>query len=150
MTTRKMLEHFSINNVASTRLGSWLFWLAVFVVTLAAGPKAQAQDAGPACTTTADVVVFDSPTVFNRLGAQNPNWIQYALKRDVVDKSTKIPCTMTQCSAGNVELRPDKRPRPLVLRSVEGECLRVNFTNWLAGPGQSGNHPSGANPTGTG
>ena len=33
---------------------------------------------------TANVVVLDSPTVFNRLGAQNPNYIVYALRRDVV------------------------------------------------------------------
>lgn len=35
-------------------------------------------------------------------------------------------------SAGNVALRPDKRPRPLVLRVREGDCLTVQFTNLLA------------------
>ena len=35
-------------------------------------------------TITANVVVLDNPTLFNRLGAQNPNWITYALERDVV------------------------------------------------------------------
>lgn len=41
--------------------------------------------------------------------------------------------------AGNVKLRSDKRPRPLVLRVNEGDCLEVTFTNLLArGPdGQS-------------
>jgi hypothetical protein len=83
-------------------------------------------------TITANVVVFDSPTVFNRLGAQNPNFISYALQRDVVDKSTQVPCSQTACTAGNVELRRDKRPRPLVVRSVAGSCLTVNFTNLLS------------------
>ena len=32
---------------------------------------------------------------------------------------------------GNVALRPDKRPRPLVLRIVEGDCLTINLTNLL-------------------
>ncbi len=91
-------------------------------------------EAAVSCTATitANVVVLDNPTVFNRLGAQNPNWITYALKRDVVDKATQVPCTQTACTAGNVELRPDKRPRPLVVRSVAGSCLTVNFTNLLA------------------
>ena len=88
-------------------------------------------------TITADVVVFDNPTVFNRLGAQNPNWITYALKRDViaVDPVTRLPTgdvPGTNLTAGNVELRPDKRPRPLVVRSIAGSCLTVNFTNLLA------------------
>ena len=102
---------------------------------------------GTAPTITANVVVLDNPTVFNRLGAQNPNWITYALKRDVVfqDRANPgvpgvdpganplngTPCTQTTCTAGNAELRPDKRPRPLVIRSVAGSCLTVTFTNWL-------------------
>jgi hypothetical protein len=91
-------------------------------------------------TITANVVVLDNPTVFNRLGAQNPNWITYALERDVVvanrlnpdDPANGTPCSQTACTAGNVELRPDKRTRPLVVRSVAGSCLTVNFTNLLA------------------
>lgn len=83
-------------------------------------------------TITANVVVLDSPTVFNRLGAQNPNWITYALERDVVDKATQVPCSQTACTAGNVELRPDKRPRPLVVRGIAQKCLTVNLTNLLA------------------
>jgi hypothetical protein len=31
-----------------------------------------------------------------------------------------------------VKLRPDKRPRPIVLRVNEGDCLEVNFTNLLS------------------
>jgi hypothetical protein len=134
-----------------------------------------AAQAAISCTSTitANVVVLDNPTVFNRLGAQNPNWITYALKRDVVFQDRNAPgvpgvdpganalngtpCSMTQCTAGNVELRPDKRTRPLVVRSIEGACLTVNFTNWLTGPGQAAGNtdpvtgeilgdPGGANP----
>jgi len=95
-------------------------------------------DAAVACTAantiTANVVVLDNPTVFNRLGAQNPNWITYSLLRDVVNKTTGVPCSLAgaNCTAGNVEQRADKRPRPLVVRSVAGSCLTVNFTNLLA------------------
>ena len=124
-----MLTRFSDNH--ATKIGSWMTWLALFVATLAVGPQAQAA---VSCTDTitANVVVLDNPTIFNRLGAQNPNWMMYALKRDVIDKTSKLPCTQTTCKAGNVELRPDKRPRPIVVRSVEGSCLTVNFTNLLA------------------
>jgi len=107
-------------------------------------------------TITANVVVFDSPTVFNRLGAQNPNFISYALERDVIhfdrgnpqDSDNGKPCSQIQggCRAGQVELRPDKRPRPLVVRSVEGSCLTVNFTNLLhprANPNDNAAGPDG-------
>jgi hypothetical protein len=134
-----MLTRFSDDHANATKLGSWMTWLALFVATLAVGPQAQAQQANQCTQTiTANVVVFDSPTVFNRLGAQNPNWITYALERDVVDKTSQTPCSQTACAAGNVELRKDKRPRPLVIRSVEGACLNVNFTNLL--------DPARANP----
>ncbi len=131
----------TINNTTVTRIGNWLLWSAIFVATLAASPNANAED----CTRTiaADVVVFDSPTVFNRLGAQNPNWITYTLRRDAIymnrgnptDLDNGKPLTMVSKSAteliGNVELRPDKRPRPLVIRSVAGACLDVEFQNLL-------------------
>ena len=96
--------------------GSGLLALTLFVAALGTANTAQAVECSQ--TITANVVVFDNPTVFNRLGAQNPNWITYALERDVVDKSSQTPCSETQCSAGSVELRRDKRPRPLVIRSV--------------------------------
>ncbi|MGD8643817.1 MAG: hypothetical protein PVI15_05990, partial [Chromatiales bacterium] len=113
-------------------------------------------------TITANVAVLDSPTVFNRLGAQNPNWISYALLRDVVEATPDangilqpgLVCTdpNANCSPGNVMLRPDKRPRPLVVRSVAGACLTVNFTNLLdpVPPGQAPNQAQqGQNTPGT-
>ena len=81
-------------------------------------------------TVTADVVVFDQPLMYNRLGAQNVNGIMYALRRDVVSKGSLTPCGAA-CVAGNVTLRPDKRPRPLVLRVAAGDCLEVKFQNLL-------------------
>ena len=39
--------------------------------------------------------------------------------------------------AGQVTLRRDKRPRPLVLRVNAGDCLHVRFTNLLASTVQS-------------
>jgi hypothetical protein len=129
VTTLKSFDIFSRKTDVLPKLGYGLFWLALFVASLGAGKNAYAQ----ACTQeiTANVVVLDNPTVFNRLGAQNPNWIMYALERDVINSSTRVPCSQGACDAGNVELRPDKRPRPLVVRSIEGACLTVNFTNLL-------------------
>ncbi len=83
---------------------------------------------GASCVRTihADVVALDQPFYYNRLGALNANGMMYALKRDVV---AKIPGT--EIGPGNVMLRPDKRPRPIVLRANEGDCLEITFTNWL-------------------
>ncbi len=140
MTTLKLLDNFSRKTDVLPKLGYGLFWLVLFVASLGAGKSAYAQ---VACdqTITANVVVLDNPTVFNRLGAQNPNWITYALERDVVhwddgnpnDSDNGKPCTKITggCIEGKVQLRPDKRPRPLVVRSVAGSCLTVNFKNLL-------------------
>ncbi|HET8732407.1 MAG TPA: multicopper oxidase domain-containing protein, partial [Anaeromyxobacteraceae bacterium] len=83
-------------------------------------------------TLSADVVVLDQPLMYNRLGSQNVNGIVYALRRDVVSKTTGATCDQGGCTAGNVVLRPDKRPRPLVLRVAAGDCLDVAFQNLLA------------------
>ena len=117
VTTLKSFDNFSRKTDVLPKLGYGLFWLALFVASLGAGKNAYAA---VSCTDTitANVVVLDSPTVFNRLGAQNPNWITYALERDVVNKTTGVPCSQGACAAGNVELRRDKRPRPLVILSL--------------------------------
>ena len=91
-------------------------------------------EAGVTCsrTVTADVVAFDQPIMFNRLGAQNVNYMVYALRRDVVNTSTGIPLTAGGAATpGKVSLRPDKRARPLVLRVAAGDCLQVNLQNLL-------------------
>ncbi len=74
---------------------------------------------------TADVVALDQPFFYNRLGAQNPVGMIFALKGDVE------PILGTTLSAGNVRLKAYKRPRPIVLRVNMGECLTINFTNLL-------------------
>lgn len=77
----------------------------------------------------ADVVAIDQPLMYNRMGAGQPNGMMYALKRDVVATTPGTPP-----GTGNAMLRPDKRPRPLVLRAAVGDCLTVHFTNWLSSP----------------
>ena len=90
---------------------------------------------------SANVVVIDQPILWNRLGAANVNGMMFALKRDVVTRgvvgvSNNTPITRTALSAsalkGKVQLRPDKRPRPLVLRMRKGDCLTVKLDNLLA------------------
>ena len=82
---------------------------------------------------SANVVVIDKPIMYNRLGAGNINGMIYALKRDVVNLSTLQTLTDNAAGAipGQVDLRGDKRPRPLVLRVRKGDCLTVNLTNLL-------------------
>src|SRR5688572_21214469 len=98
------------------------------LVVLMAVSNAHAQTPAP-CerTVKADVVALDQALIYNRLGAINPAGMIYALKRDVVaiDPSKGLV-------AGNVQLRPGKRPRPIALRMNVGDCLQVNFTNLLA------------------
>jgi len=81
----------------------------------------------PTCarTITADVVAFDQIIFYNRFGSFDPAGMMYALRRDV------RPITGTQIGPGNTQLRADKRPRPIVLRVNEGDCLQVTFTNML-------------------
>src|SRR5690348_4240762 len=83
----------------------------------------------PTCARTikADVVALDQVIMFNRLGTVNPNGMIYALKQDVVAIDP-----LKGIVAGNVRLRTDKRPRPIVLRMNSGDCLRITFTNLLS------------------
>lgn len=83
-------------------------------------------------TLVANVVALDQPLMFNRLGAQNANGMMFALRRDVVDEHD-VPLTKGGAAVpGKVSLRPDKRPRPIVLRVAAGDCLTVNLQNLLA------------------
>src|SRR5689334_24489002 len=107
---------------------SFLVPLPFFVLLLLTAVTTQAQTT-PVCERTikADVVAFDQVIVYNRLGTINPAGMIYALKKDVVAiDSTK------GIVAGNVRLRSDKRPRPIVLRMNSGDCLRIAFTNLLS------------------
>jgi hypothetical protein len=119
--------------------------VSVFFLAVSSYPsEAVAQQCGE--TFTADVVALDQPFFYNRLGAFNPNGMMYALRRDVVDKVSGAPESAGgTLSPGLVTLRPDKRPRPLVLRMNAGSCLEISFTNLLgpppAIPGQGGDIP---------
>lgn len=96
--------------------------------------SARAQDAvpppppAPSCvrTVTANVVAFDQIIFYNRFGSFDPGGMIFALKRDAVPIQPSA-----RLGPGNAQLRPDKRPRPIVLRVNEGDCLQVTFTNWL-------------------
>lgn len=79
----------------------------------------------------ANVVAFDQPLMFNRLGAQNINGMMFALRRDVVDDRNMSLAYGGSAVPGKVSLRPDKRPRPLVLRVAAGDCLTINLQNLL-------------------
>lgn len=82
-------------------------------------------------TLVANVVALDQPLMFNRLGAQNANGMLFALREDVVDDK-QVPLSKGGAAVpGKVTLRPDKRPRPIVLRVAAGDCLTVNLTNLL-------------------
>lgn len=92
---------------------------------------------------TAEVVALEQAMVLNRYGAFNPSGMLFALKRDVVlngmgDSRFPDGTALSALSddnlhlaTGHVRLRADKRPRPLVLRANEGDCLEVKFHNLL-------------------
>ncbi|HEX8686994.1 MAG TPA: hypothetical protein VF654_10845, partial [Pyrinomonadaceae bacterium] len=86
---------------------------------------------------TADVVAIDQVITYNRLGAVNPAGMIYALRRDVVPVDPARGLT-----PGNVQLRRDKRPRPLVLRLNAGDRLQIQFQNLLAPTPADDNQPA--------
>lgn len=75
----------------------------------------------------ADVVALDQPFQVNRMGTTRTDGEIYALRADVqpIDRTTR------ELLPGKVMLRPDKRPRPMVLRVPAGSCLEITFTNLL-------------------
>jgi len=77
-------------------------------------------------TIKADVVALDQAFYNNRLGAIQAGGMIFALRRDVVSIGGTGPLR-----PGYVMLRPDKRPRPMVLRMNVGDCLEVRFQNLL-------------------
>ena len=109
--------------------------IAVSMMLLCAGTtRAQIVGGGetiisPACEriVKADVVAFDQPFFYNRLGAVNPAGMIYALRRDVQPKSG----TGTTLTAGNVRLKDYKRARPITLRMNIGDCIQITFQNLL-------------------
>ena len=123
--------------------------IRIAVILAAIGSPSMAAEVAPATdacpkTVRANVVAIEQAYVYNRYGAFNPGGMMYALRRDVVagdpdsgdaSKGEAIPpepdAAWDRAHAGQVQLRADKRPRPLVLRVNEGDCLAVAFTNLL-------------------
>ena len=114
--------------------GRWLVLVALLGLTTTLPAAAQTCER----TIGADVVALDQVFFWNRLGAVQPQGMMYALSHEVfpnwVSSSNETlanSCAQQICSAGNVHLRSDKRPRPLVLRMNVGDCLRIRFRNLL-------------------
>ena len=105
---------------------------------MAVSAQAQAPDS-LVCerTVKANVVALDQVIMYNRLGTVNPGGMIYALKQDVVAIDP-----LKGLVAGNVRLRSNKRPRPIVLRMNNGDCLQVTFTNLLSPTPESHQDPA--------
>ena len=100
-------------------------------------PDPPQTDLPCAKTVRADVVALDQVLVWNKFGSHDPYGQIYALARDVVNPTDpELPPTK-----GNAMLRPDLRPRPLILRVNQGDCIEIRFTN-LLDPNQFGDSPA--------
>jgi hypothetical protein len=85
-------------------------------------------------TRVARVAAFEQFIWYNRLGANAPDALMYALEQDVVNSSGGPGAT------GDAHLRPGRRPRPIVLRVNAGECLQITLRNLLS-PTVDAAHP---------
>jgi hypothetical protein len=97
------------------------------VVMLGNGGRAAAEQPSCGRVVEADIVATDQPIFLNRLGANLPGGMIYALRRDIVHGANG-----PAIAAGNAQLNPNRRPRPLVLRIRVGDCLHVHFQNLLS------------------
>jgi manganese oxidase len=106
-----------------------LWPLMALLLLLPTGLAAQNGQEGAACMNTvyADVVAHDEVIFYNRWGAFDPGGMMFSLMEDLVPMDPALPM-----GPGNAKVAPGKRPRPLVLRVNEGDCLDITFTNWLA------------------
>ena len=93
-------------------------------------------DGVPKTVITARVVALDTALIANRLGAQVPGGMIYALAGDVEPTDGADPADWDSWKAGEVQLRDYKRARPIVLRVNKDQCLQIKFKNLLAPPDQ--------------
>ena len=93
-------------------------------------------DGFPKTVITARVVALDTALIANRLGAQVPGGMIYALAGDVEPTDGADPADWNTWKAGEVQLRDYKRARPIVLRLNKDQCLQIKFKNLLAPPDQ--------------
>jgi hypothetical protein len=102
-------------------------------------PVAAAPAAAPMATCTrtvkADIVAIPKALMLNRLGASIPNAFVFALRGDTIG------------TGNNIQLRPGKRPRPIVLRANVGDCLQIKFQNAIPPAAFDQFPPAPANPT---
>ena len=84
-------------------------------------------------TLHADVVALPQPIFLNRLGTVMPGGMVFALKSDTVN-------------GAGMQLRADKRPRPIVLRANVGDCIEIKLTNNIPAANFKINNPNGPNP----
>src|SRR5689334_25440364 len=137
-------ELFGGKTMKNTRLNHYkrkLTFLLTFVAIVllpVISAHAQVPAPTPVCARTikADVVALDQVIMYNRLGTINPGGMIYALKKDVVAIDP-----LKGIVAGNVRLRSNNRPRPIVLRINSGDCLQITFTNLLS-PSPLGDQPA--------
>jgi hypothetical protein len=110
--------------LSSFALGS----LAPAFAQPAPAAELQAPKAAQRCESIvrADIVAFDWAFQVNRLGTTRTNGEIYALREDVLPI---VPGTAL--APGNIQLRKDKRPRPITLRVNAGSCLEIAFANLL-------------------
>ena len=106
--------------------------IATFTNPVAAAPRCER-------IIRAEVVAIEQAIVLNRYGAFDPAGMLYALERDVVfaghaniPDGTRVSEANRADAPGKVKLRNDKRPRPIVLRANEGDCLEVRLHNLLS------------------
>lgn len=111
----------------TTRLWPVLALCCALLAHEAAAAEGPPQDAGCARVVTADIVAFEQAYLLNRFGAYVPGGMLFALRDDVVPSERD-----QDLRPGQVRLRDGKRPRPLVLRANEGDCLEVRFENLLS------------------
>ncbi len=100
---------------------------AAYLSGCATQPSAPTEAAACAREVRADIVAIEQAYLLNRFAAFVPGGMMFALRDDVVAADGSAAAT-----PGNAMLRPDKRPRPLVLRVNEGDCLVVALENMLA------------------
>lgn len=83
-------------------------------------PKKEPASSAPAAPCVrniqADIVAIPQPLMLNRLGTAIPDGLVFALRSDTV-------------GGKGTQLKPEKRPRPIVLRANVGDCLTITFTN---------------------
>ncbi|HVT59836.1 MAG TPA: hypothetical protein VHR45_15725 [Thermoanaerobaculia bacterium] len=82
-------------------------------------------------TVIAEIVALNAVISSNRMGANLPQAMIFALRNDVEDTSDPNETDWTKWQPGAVGLKDYKRPRPIVLRVNQGECLEIHFRNLL-------------------